>query len=279
MAYDIAGAVRLYADGATLRQVGKFLGCRARTAGNLLRVAGVAVRPAHYPKWSPGRVKRRKYNADDDYFLRRPITDEAAYLFGLFAGDGCVHRPKRVGDRGRYVVSLAMQRKDADHLETVKRLLRYDGPTRNYPASKGGKNLFAVIVHSNGLADGLIRMGVTERKSLTFVAPDEMADNRHWWRGLVDADGCINRLHGEANGVTLVAASRPLIDQYRAFVSQLIPQSRAKVHESHRNVSPLYYATFSHRNAARILAHLYQPGDLALPRKAALARQLAERFP
>lgn len=121
-------------------------------------------------KVTPLKEINRRYRWDEDYFS--VIDSHAkAHVLGFWSADGCVYRK-----RGSRVVQMDLSAVDTDYIEYLKKALSYTGPV--YPATRAGRDYVRFGIYSHKMFDDLVRLGITERKSLTlqFPSPDQVPD-------------------------------------------------------------------------------------------------------
>jgi hypothetical protein len=158
----------------------------------------------------------RVYSLNDRYFDVIDTPDKA-YWLGFIAGDGYVRE-----DRGVLVVRLAET--DVAHLLKLKTALGSSAPLRHYQGSaKNPDGRYAgLFVYSMPLVRALAKQGAVQAKSLTLEpwagTPDLM---RHYWRGLVDADGTIMATRNQWQ-VSLVG-SRAVVRGFAEWARGILP--------------------------------------------------------
>jgi hypothetical protein len=127
-------------------------------------------------------------------------TEEKAYWAGMLFSDGYI------GDSG--VVRLKLSKQDYEHLVKFKNFMEDDRTDEDRIkleiAKKDGKEYpqYYYYIYSRYLANALIKLGCTPRKSLTLKFPDEslFTDKNliyDFIRGYVDGDGCIYNERGK----------------------------------------------------------------------------------
>ncbi len=130
----------------------------------------------------------RLYDVNEDFFSY--IDSEAkAYWLGFIQGDGTI-----AWDgvrRNKLNLRVELQVADKGHIRKLLDDMESTHPIRTRPEG----NMVYASIRSNKLCDHLILLGVTPRKIFTAtpITVDEVLQ-RHYWRGLVDADGCIMKL-------------------------------------------------------------------------------------
>jgi len=121
-----------------------------------------------------------------------------AYVLGYWFADGNMYSQKSCSS---YVVSIGS--KDVEHLEVLKHVIGTGKLTRIT-----GSEVYKLVICRKELYDELLRLGGTERKSLTLRWP-EVPDAflAHFARGYIDGDGSL-MWHRPGNSV------QPMLSAY-----------------------------------------------------------------
>ncbi len=157
-----------YRQGVPMQDICSTFGVSDVCVRNQVNKRGGGVRP---PSWRKSVAKRD--------FFRKIETEKQAYWLGFLAADGCVT------DSG--YVRLALKESDGAHVKAFRDTLGSEHKIQH------GKGFVAVTIGCHQLARDLTRLGVCPRKTLTMkVDMDSIPDHlrRHYWRGVVDGDGC-----------------------------------------------------------------------------------------
>lgn len=109
------------------------------------------------------------------------MTEQDAYWIGFLLADGCVYQPP--GNRQRWL-TVNLKGSDMHHLEKMAGFLG----GRTYK-QKNGSGYYRLS--SNDVCDWVESYGVVPRKTGKEEAHPELSNNRHFWRGVVDGDGCL----------------------------------------------------------------------------------------
>ncbi len=207
-----------------------------------------------------------KYSLNKAYF-DTITTPEQAYWLGFFSADGYV---SKYGKQ----IELSLAVLDGDHVERFAQALEYTGPIR--PA-KGNRRL---LIASAAIVEALGRLGVSNAKSFTlepWVGPPDLM--RHYWRGMVDGDGTLSiRPLTKRHALTArlhLCGSRPCVETFGQFI-HANAEGPYNVGRIEPNGSIWQVAYGGIRPVQSVVKVLYQDGDVALPRKAELARRVLE---
>lgn len=126
-----------------------------------------------------------KHKLNKEYF-NNIDTEEKAYWLGFIAADGCIYKMSKTAYRLQINLSLI----DINHLQKFNECIEsdYNITTKNINSS----DTCTLKIACKQLTDGLIKHGITPKKSLTVEMP-ELRDDlyRHFIRGYFDGDGCI----------------------------------------------------------------------------------------
>jgi Staphylococcus phage endonuclease len=135
------------------------------------------------------------YRCDEDIFSKD--TEEAFYLAGFIAADGCVneHTNKQM------TLTIALSDKDKTHLLLLKELLRFEGnifecPVKNSKRNEGWKDTlnYGFRISSDKICNDLRRFNIVPRKTKQYTFPEWLKCHplaHHFMRGYNDGDGCI----------------------------------------------------------------------------------------
>jgi hypothetical protein len=213
----------------------------------------------------------RKYTLN--HFAFRTVTDESAYWAGFLLADGCVHI------RGhKKLLTLALAEKDRDHLEAFRNFLQSDRPVHTY--KNGGStpgNYVLLEALSADIVDDLVKIGITPRKSLTAQPDAQFANNCHFWRGVIDGDGCLSWIKSQQGYVSRpllgLCGSKPTCEAFAAFATTRFPQLPINV-RPHKSIWSVH---ISGLRAARLAEELYANGP-SLLRKRLIAQAFTQSY-
>lgn len=254
---DAMELARLYMDERlTAKDVAQRVGCSETTIRRRLRSHGLRLR---------SRGPRQRRAPIDDW------TSERAYAIGLLATDGNLSKD------GRH---LTVTSADPDLLEVLRVCLalqanvRQDGPRGRCYRVQWSDRRFYRWVESLGLSPA-------KSRSLGPLAiPDQyFAD---FARGCIDGDGSIvvyvDRYHSRKNSryvydrlyVTLVSASGPFVDWFRASLFRFIGIQGSISERMSRARRPYWVLRYARRESGRLLPWIYYaPSVPCLARKRA----------
>jgi|SRR6266545_411518 len=199
-------------------------------------------------------------------------TPDMAYVLGYWFADGNMYTQKSCGS---YVVSIGS--KDLDHLRALRDVVGLGKLTRIT-----GSDVYKLVICRKEMYDDLLRLGGTERKSLTLMWPqvpgEFLAD---FVRGYVDGDGCLT-WHRPGKSVhpliSVVGTMEFLTGMGRAIQEAAgIPLPACHRDKDSNNTWTMKWYGIRAKCLAIWLYHKHC--GLCLPRKSALANGFAEWKP
>jgi len=202
------------------------------------------------------KLKPRKLQLDESAFDF--IDERSAYWVGFLMADGNIHRTKFCSP----IIQLALAAKDKKHIEKFKNFLKSQHKIVSIPKKNGAQ----LSIRSEKLVKALKQFGVVANKSFSAKV-NYLEFNRHFWRGVIDGDGCI----GVYNGQTILhlAGSQELLTQFKNYVRFICPDSRANVNKL-RSIKQIRIV----RQAAKLIENLYSDCSVSLDRKLKKAREI-----
>ncbi len=108
--------------------------------------------------------------------------EEVQYWIGFIYADGHVSK----GNRGN-TVAIGLKSSDYEHLVKFSKFLGSKRIPRITKQGQGTVISFGSIILSNSLK----KLGFDNNKSYSAHPPEELKNSRHFWRGVVDGDGCL----------------------------------------------------------------------------------------
>ena len=203
---------------------------------------------------------RLKYSLDVAVFDTR--TPESAYWIGFLLADGCVTAPKR----GQNMITVGLKTSDAAHLEKFKKFLKADYPVRLYD------QVAMFRFPSNYVVNALSEYGVVPRKSLVADVSQDLINNRDFWRGMIDGDGCLSTNQYRNNPKycrVTITGSRLVCENFVSFVNYNFNYVMSVRKYNHANC---YATVVTKDSVSRSLAKLlYNNAIVSLDRKLQIA--------
>ena len=204
---------------------------------------------------------RKKINSCDTMF-EIIDTEEKAYWLGFLYADGCVSYNK-VSFPTRYVVELSLKESDKVHIEKFQKFMN---STRNIEYRKNTKS-FRIQIFSKKLCEDLIKLGCTNKKSLTLKFPtlEQVPLNfiNSFIRGYVDGDGSIV-LNNKTN-----CLNKLMILGTKEFLDDLIKikQLTCSLKKDKRHLGNTFNIVPNIQESMSLLNSIYSNGTVYLERK------------
>ena len=195
------------------------------------------------------------------------VTEESAYWIGFLMADGTI--VKSEGHSPALILGLAPV--DTAHVEKFKSFLKSSHVVMDSTAKCGKYGVFRATrfsVRSQKLVDALAKFGVVPNKSKRAQVIG-LENDRNFWRGVIDGDGCVHVRKAGTPSLTLVG-SKELLTQFVSYTQSIGVQSHATI----RPHSSIFQIAFVGSSAKQILAHLYQDASIVLDRKAEAVKKV-----
>lgn len=153
-------------------------------------------------------IKNKKYTIDVTKLVDNNVT---AYIAGLYAADGSNEKSG---------LSIGLQITDREILEKVSNYLNYTGPLYTM------KQSIRLTISDLAFRKFFENRGVVKNKTVDYQVPDIYLYNSHFWRGMLDGDGCIFKYEKQYTtyGVSLVG-TKHTIDAFKKFCEFILGKS------------------------------------------------------
>lgn len=153
-------------------------------------------------------TKNKKYTIDVDKLVDNDIT---AYIAGIYAADGSNEKSG---------ISIGLQSTDKEILEKISSYFNYTGPLY---IMKGSVRL---TISDSAFRKYFEARGIVKNKTLDYQVPDCYLYNSHFWRGMIDGDGCIFKYKKQYTtyGVSLVG-TKNTIDSFKKYCESVLGKS------------------------------------------------------
>ncbi|MGH7723413.1 MAG: hypothetical protein ACRENL_11395 [Candidatus Dormibacteria bacterium] len=197
----------------------------------------------------------RRRHALDESFFERIDSEPKAYWLGVLIGDGWV---------GRYSFTLGLA--DEEHVRAFRDTVAPEAPLRWQMSQKSPRPQWSVTVCSVRMIRDLARHGFVPGKPNRWAWQGRLDLQRHFWRGVVDADGALS---AGPQWCLTVSGHDPILRAFAAFAhtfthTQAVPSECASRHSWQIRIG-------GRRVTRAIVELLYKGATVELTRKAALA--------
>ncbi len=145
-------------------------------------------------------IKNKKYTIDVTKLVDNNVT---AYIAGLYAADGSNEKSG---------LSIGLQITDREILEKVSNYLNYTGPLYTM------KQSIRLTISDLAFRKFFENRGIVKNKTVDYQVPDIYLYNSHFWRGMLDGDGCIFKYKRKYStyGISLVGTEHT-INAFKQF--------------------------------------------------------------
>lgn len=160
-------------------------------------------------------VKNKKYTVDVNKLVDNEIT---AYIAGLYAADGSNEKSG---------LSIGLQSTDKEILEKVISYFNYTGPLYTMKRSKNNeKDQVRLTISDSSFRKFFEERGIIKNKTTDYKVPDCYLYNSHFWRGMLDGDGCIFKYQKQYTiyGISLVG-TKHTIDSFKKYCEFILNKS------------------------------------------------------
>lgn len=198
----------------------------------------------------------RLYTIDENVFSKK--NENSEYWAGFLMADGYIQSTKY-----RSNISLTLQHRDSAHVQKFANFLKTNKPLYTYDYND--KKYSRIEVSSRHMINCLSNYGVVSKKTKIAKATDIIKESRHFWRGVVDGDGCLNTT-GNSPRLRLLG-SKDLMEQYLIFIKKYI-STKINVNPVYRNNKiSVYSVELAGRKSRKIIEKLYLNNKISLSRK------------
>jgi len=219
----------------------------------------------------------------------KPVTDrpelfdgldpKGNYWVGFLMADGSVGTNTRVSDAAS-IIQLGLARRDEAHVEKFKTFL---GSEHKIARRRNGSSNFQF--QSQSIANKLISLGVTPKKSVRAEANPVLVNSPDFWRGVIDGDGSLvlhktkyrrkrtNELVIYVRPGLELVGSKPLLTQWLTYVKK-----HCKTNSNVVKHKSIFKVALSGEAAYSMIRLLYANPIEFLDRKRKKASELLNQF-
>lgn len=190
------------------------------------------------------------------------LNEAALYWLGFFAADGHVG----VATAGSQApVDLHLSRKDVEHIRKFKTFL---GATHKIQIREQSAR---IQIRSTRIAARMIQLGI--KPKFGNKIDRQLIKSRHFWRGLIDGDGCLTICKMGRNlkvPVISVAGAKRTINGFLKFANRL----DRRPSQIKRCIQPTFQISFTFNAARKLIRILYTRHTISLRRKQIIADKI-----
>ncbi len=191
------------------------------------------------------------YKINENFFHN--WSKEMAYVLGIILTDGNV-------GTGNGSISISM--KECDHLKKIKKMLHAEHPVR-YDKQI---DLFKLGFTRRNMADSLLKLGITSKKSLKVEFPN-VPDKylSHFIRGVFDGDGSVffEPRNKTPLRVSFTSGSNAFLTTLESKLHMHAGLGKRTIYELHRG-NTSYYIRYCHKDSLKFFDYIYEGADESL---------------
>ena len=227
-------------------------------------------------------VQLEKRYVNDKFFDE--WSAEMAYVLGLFATDGNIHKsPSRGANaKPRSLKTLSFTQKEPELLEKILGLMRSNAKIifqkeRSYKHTTAGA-IYNFTIYNDTIYDKLVELGVTERKSQSIIFPDIPEPYvRHFIRGCWDGDGSIGKHSEYSHQARFFSGSKVFVEGMLAELEKAGFPSR-RIYS--RNEETFFWFSYVGKIVGKLYIYLYEdvPSSMRYERKYLIFRKVFEKL-
>lgn len=270
---------KMYQDGGTLEELGRFFYMHPTSILMILRRHGVQTRPTKEPLY------HRK-----ELFFDIINTEHKAYFFGMLYADGNVAR-----DSPSIVLSL--QEEDRYLVEELNALVSNDRPVleRPYDGNPNHKRQWGLTIYSQHMKDVLIGYGMVPAKSLIKEYPTVMKVScediqRHFIRGYFDGNGNVSERPRKYYGImysdtvfkhtVVITSTLNMCEEIQKTINAFCPGVTSHIYKPNKksDVNTYTFVIQGVNNTGKFLKWLYKDSTIYMQRKKVIADSIISKY-
>jgi len=252
--------IKLYDQGKSFSEIGRILNIDRRAIRYALRKVG--------------RVGK-SYRENRGYIINElcfdEINEESAYWIGFLMADGYISSAKNC-------VRLDLQQGDYKHIEKFKKFVGgnqkiYYIDRKSTPNSNKVFKHAVFCFNSSHIVNVLTKYHFDSNKTLTAKTHNIFINNRDYFRGLIDGDGCLV-MYRQGKYVKFqitLTGTLEICQSFNEFVHRIINDLPNTTIKKRKNI---YEIVYSGRSAIKIIDLLYNNANIFLNRKKKIADRI-----
>jgi hypothetical protein len=186
------------------------------------------------------------------------MDEETPYWIGFLLADGCVSYTS-----GSPSLYICLQARDRQHLVKFRRFMKSNAKI-SYNKSNNSHSIFIVSAH---VVETLAKYGIRPNKSHNAECDERLICNPHFWRGLIDGDGCI----GEYSFGTLLqlTGTEKVVMSFRNYITMIVGK-----YNKIKELIGCWETKIQGKTATQMVQFLYKDSTIYLDRKKILADRI-----
>jgi len=253
--------LELYKEGKAQIFIERELNMTRKTIRTVLNEAGIMRTKSQQFRVSRGNT------LDDTVF--DSINEFSAYWIGFLLADGSLTKETNS-------IQLKLSVVDIKHLEKIKQFFNCTNKITKHIMEGGtigtrkikDREMGYIAVHSDKLVERLKYFGFDSYKSQSAHIHPELQNNKDFWRGLIDGDGCISLKKGKPT--IHLCGTLNVIEGFIKFVQDNITPTNCKARKTKDDV---YQVVFEYKKGREVINYLYNNSNIYLDRKFEKAKE------
>lgn len=186
---------------------GKSFGLSQYMVKKILQDNNVYVR-----SYTESKDNLRKYSCNDDYFKVQSCN--MAYVLGMLASDGNVAKTENQ-------INIVLDAEDTEVLEKIRQELQISRPLKTFHRSDEAVNT-KMSVFSSTMKRDLAHYSIVPAKTFILQPPELLKEEYYidYIRGYFDGDGSVYICNNGSCGVSIVGASKPMMEWIRRILAE-----------------------------------------------------------
>lgn len=234
--------IEQYQKGISSETIGRNLNINGTTVCRILKKNQIPIRPA--------TKNKRKYKLSENIFDDMN-TETMAYFYGLMIADGSVNK-------NQHSFNISLHKNDADIL------IRFSKLFYGIDKTKLDGNQKYLAVYNKDLTQKLIELGCPPNKTFVAEFPKwlELKNYKHFLRGYIDGDGCIDR-KPKIN----ITGNKYIINKINQILKSELDIEQT-VYQSHGGKKKSFVIEITGQNKVhRLLGWIYNDANIYMKRK------------
>lgn len=234
----------------TIRQICKKYKCDRFKFSNNLKSEGIST--------------RRKIDSDDTIF-ENIDSEEKAYWLGFLFADGCVSYSLK---RKSYNLELSLAEKDLNHIEKFKLFMKSNRKIVFREKTKS----YRFIIGSKKICGDLIKLGCTNKKSLTLKFPISLISKTLYFpfiRGYFDGNGSISHCNYTTPNLTIIGTL-----EFLSEIKNIFNFKDNSIKKDKRHLNNTFYIKPNVSETMNFLNIIYNNSNIFLERKKEIYKKI-----
>lgn len=229
-------------------------------------------------------IQGKKYNSNYNIFSEE--TEQAFYLAGFIAADGCI-RVSKTNKNSSYInhrLVIALAEKDIDFLYKIRGILECENPVGIYEVKLNDKNkkwnntkVAKFSITSEKMIQDLKKFNIGPQKSLTYDMSEWLITHKlihHFIRGYIDGDGSFYISSKRKNVSFSLRGTVPFLEKIKNIFNMLCNLCTKSNINTENGIGKL--SINSNIMVVKIFNYIYKDATIFMKRKHDIAQKANE---